>query len=170
MLDFVYQSGNGIVLASSNIKVHSVSADSMYDTAVIHKELKERSITPYIRRTKIADKTKVEYKRNAFVYNHDSDVYICPSNKELLFRCLQRYESGIFKEYRANPKTCKDCPGRIKCLAPSQTSRKIQVNIFQDIVDGHHTADGSTPPITTPLKIAKSGVRVLLPCKNQGIT
>jgi len=30
-----------------------------------------------------------------------------------------------------------------KCLAPSQSSRKIQVNIFQGIVDKHHEVDGS---------------------------
>ena len=132
-------------LGAFDVEVQTVSADSMYDTATIHKELKERGIIPYIRKTKTADRTKVDYKRSDFKYNHDDDTYICPWSKTLPFRCLQRYESGIFKEYRANPKTCKDCPGRSKCLAPSQASRKLQVNIFQNIVDEHHFADGSAP-------------------------
>jgi transposase len=128
-------------LGAFDVQVQTVSADSSYDTAIIHKGLKERSITPYIRRTKIADRTKVEYKRDDFKYNHENDTFICPMGSILPLRCLQRYESGIFKEYRAGSKTCKDCPNRLKCLSPSQTSRKLQVNIFQGIVDEHHLAD-----------------------------
>ena len=130
-------------LLTSSIEVDSVSADSMYDSAIIHKNLHEQGITPYMPKRNTADKSKTELKRDDFEYNHKTNEFVCPNGKSLIFRCLQRYETGTFKEYRAYAKDCKHCSYRSKCLAPSQTSRKIQVNIFQNIVDKHHQTDGS---------------------------
>lgn len=130
-------------LDASGIKVETVCTDSGYDTTLIHKELEEREITAYMPEKEIADNSKTEYKRKDFIYDRTEDNFICPHGTPLNLRCLQRYESGIYREYRANTKTCKNCPNREKCLAPSQKSRKIQVNIFQDIVDKHHASDGA---------------------------
>ena len=131
------------ILADSNIGVEAVAADSAYDNAIIHKELAERKVTVFMPKKKVAQSSKTEYKKDDFVYSQEQDKFICPTGAALPLRNLQRNETGIFKEYRATSKTCKHCPNRDKCLAPSQTSRKIQVNIFQDIVDKHHLADGS---------------------------
>jgi len=130
-------------LNALNIEVEAVCADSAYDTALIHKEMETREITIYTPKKEKADNTKVEYKRDVFTYNREDDVFICPNGEILKLRCLQRHEYGVFREYRADTKTCKQCPNRDKCLAPSQKSRKIQVNIFQNIVDKHHMTDGS---------------------------
>jgi len=125
------------------IKVESVCADAAYDTALIHKEMDEREITIYTPKKETSDNSKTEYKREDFAYNLEKDEFICPDGKSLTLRGLQRSESGVFREYRADTKNCKYCPNREKCLAPSQKSRKIQVNIFQYIVDKHHEADDS---------------------------
>jgi Uma2 family endonuclease len=125
------------------IKVESVCADAAYDTAIIHKEMEEREITIYTPEKETSDNSKTEYKHEDFAYNQEKDEFICPDGKSLTLRCLQRGESGITREYRADTKTCRYCPNREKCLAPSQKSRKIQVNIFQHIVDKHHESDGS---------------------------
>jgi len=130
-------------LNDMNIEVEAVCADSAYDTALIHKEMDTRDITIYTPEKETSGSTKVEYKREYFNYNKEIDVFTCPNGEALTLRCLQRSESGVFREYRSDPKTCKHCPDCEKCLAPSQKSRKIQVNIFQDIVDKHHEADGS---------------------------
>ena len=130
-------------LSAMDIEVEAVCADSAYDTAIIHKEMEEREITIYTPEKETCDNTKAEYKRDDFAYNQETDDFICPNGEVLTLRCLQRTESGVFREYRADPKVCAQCPSRDKCLAPSQNSRKIQVNIFQHIVDEHHLADGS---------------------------
>jgi transposase len=130
-------------LDEMDIKVDTVSADSAYDTAVIHKKLEERELKSFMPKKETSDTSKVEYKRGDFTYNQETDEYQCPNGGSLTLRCLQRYESGIFREYRADVKICKVCPHGDKCLAPSQKSRKLQVNIFQEIVDKHHAEDGS---------------------------
>ena len=130
-------------LNALDIKVDAVCADAAYDNSIIHKEMVERRIAIYTPEKETSDNTKVEYKREEFAYNQETDEFTCPMGEVLKLRCLQRSESGIFREYRADTKICAQCPNRDKCLAPSQTSRKIQVNIFQHIVDRHHYADSS---------------------------
>lgn len=131
-------------LAEMDIKIEAVSADSSYDTALIHKELDNRGIAVYMPKKETADNSKAMFKKNDFTYNSDTDTFTCPAGETLFLRCLQRYETGVFREYRATAKTCNYCPHREKCLAPSQKSRKVQVNIFQDIIDKHHKSDGGS--------------------------
>ncbi len=130
-------------LEKLDIEVKAVSADSAYDTAIIHKELEERHLKAYMPEKETSDNSKAEHKRDDFSYNQDADVFICPCGQTLTLKKFQRLESGVYREYRANPRDCKLCQLRHKCLAPSQRCRKIQVNIFQHIVDKHHAADGS---------------------------
>ena len=138
-------------LNAFNIEVEAVCADSAYDTAIIHKEMETREITIYTPEKETSDSTKAEYKRDDFSYKQDTDEFVCPNGERLELRCLQRTESGVFREYRADTKICSQCPDREKCLAPSQISRKIQVNIFQHIVDKHHLAD-NTPEFEAAMR------------------
>ena len=126
-----------------NIEVKAVSADSAYDTVLIHKKLEERELTVFVPKKETSDNSKTEYKRDDFSYNPKTDAFTCPGGNMLTLRTLQRTETGVYREYRADTKDCNICPHRDKCLAPSQNCRKIQVNIFQHNVDKHHTADGS---------------------------
>jgi transposase len=130
-------------LGALNIEVDAVCADSAYDTAIIHKEMETRKIAIYTPEKETSDSTKVEYKRDAFIYNQETDEFTCPMGEVLILRTLQRTETGVYREYRSDSKICRQCPNREKCLSPSQKSRKIQVNIFQHIVDRHHYADSS---------------------------
>jgi len=138
-------------LEEMNIHVEAVGADCAYDTIMIHKELEDRAVKVYMPKKETSDNSKAEFKRSDFTYDQDKDEFTCPAGRVLSLRCLQRTEYGVHREYRANTKECKNCPMREKCLAPSQTSRKIQVNIFQHIVDKHHEADG-TPEYHEALK------------------
>jgi len=130
-------------LGGFGINVEAVCVDSAYDTALIHKEIEERKLTIYTPKKDTSDNSKTEYKRNDFAYDSQTDEFICPHGEKLSLRTLQRSESGVYREYRADTKSCKVCPHRSKCLAPSQNTRKIQINIFQHIMDEHHENDGS---------------------------
>ena len=130
-------------LEDMGIEVEAVSSDAAYDNAAIHKELEERELAVYIAKTDSGESGKAEYKRGDFAYNRDTDSFVCPAGQTLTLHGTQRLENGVYREYRANPKDCKNCPHRVKCLAPSRKSRRIYVHIFQDIVDKHHQADGS---------------------------
>jgi IS5 family transposase len=130
-------------LEEMNIEVEAVCADSAYDTALIHKKLEERELAVFVPEKETSDSSKTEYKRDDFSYDKENDEFTCPCGNTLTLRNLQRTETGVYREYRSDTKNCKVCPNRDKCLAPSQKSRKIQVNIFQHIVDKHHAKDGS---------------------------
>jgi transposase len=130
-------------LKKMDVHVEAVSGDSAYDTAAIHKKLDELELAVYLPQTETGGSSKAEYRREHFAYHQDTDSFTCPAGQTLTLRGTQRLESGVFREYRASPKDCKNCPHRSKCLAPSQKSRKIQVHIFQDIVDRHRQANGT---------------------------
>ena len=141
---YAEQIGQSIeTLKEMGIETQAVCADSAYDTALIHKTLEAHEVSVYMPQKEVCDNSKAEFKRNDFIYDPEKDEFTCPAGQTLILKCLQRSESGVFREYRAQAKTCKNCPLQEKCLAPSQKSRKIQVNIFQDIVDKHREADGS---------------------------
>jgi transposase len=125
------------------LNIESVAVDSGYDTSLIHKELEEHNITIFTPEKATSDTSKAEFGRGDFSYNETDDTFTCPNEKTLKLRQLQRNESTMTREYRANPKDCKDCPHREKCLAPSQKCRRIQVNIFEEVVKKHHAQDGS---------------------------
>jgi len=125
-----------------NIDIETVAVDSGYDTSLIHKELEERGITIFTPEKDTSDTSKTEFGREYFSYLEGSDIFICPNGTKLKLNRLQRNESTITREYKADIKDCKTCPYREKCLAPSQTSRRIQVNIFEAIVKEHHAQDG----------------------------
>jgi len=125
------------------IDIEAVAVDSAYDTSLIHKELDELKITIYTPKKNVSDTSKTEFKREDFSYNEVEDTFTCPNGKTLKLNRLQRNESTVTYEYKANTKDCLICSYREKCLAPSQKCRKLQVNIFEEIVKRHHHNDGS---------------------------
>jgi len=130
-------------LDAMDIEAQAVSTDAAYDTAAIHKELEDRELAVYIAKTDSGDSSKTEYKRDDFTYNRETDDFTCPAGQTLPLRGTQRLENGIYRQYRSSREDCRNCSHSSKCLAPSQKSRRINVHIFQDIVDKHHQTDGS---------------------------
>ena len=125
------------------LNIEAVAVDSGYDTSLIHKELEERGIAIFTPGKAVADNSKTEFRRDDFLYNEADDTFTCPNGALLKLKQLQRNESTVTREYRTVPRDCKGCPHSDKCLAPSQNCRKIQVNIFEEIVQKHHARDGS---------------------------
>ena len=125
------------------VDIKSVAVDSAYDNSLIHKGLNECGITIFTPKKAISDTSKTDFGRTDFSYNEAKDMFVCPNGKTLVLRRLQRNESSVTREYKANTKDCKTCPYREKCLTPSQSCRRIQVNIFEEIVRKHHENDGS---------------------------
>jgi transposase len=125
------------------IDIAAAAVDSAYDTSLIHKEMEEREITIFTPEKSAADTSKTEFKRENFSYDETEDTFACPNGKVLKLNRLQRNESTVTREYKANTQDCNGCPHREKCLAPSQKCRRIQVNIFEEIVKRHHKNDGS---------------------------
>ena len=118
-------------------------ADSAYDVSLVHQELSEKGIHLITPVNNEMPRYKASLQKTDFTYREEEDVFICPQGKRLPVRRLQRSESNISREYRANRKDCKNCPIRDKCLSASQLCRRIQVNIFERAVRESHKGDGT---------------------------
>jgi transposase len=134
-----------------NMKIEAVAVDSGYDTSLIHKELDECGITIFTPEKAVSGTSKAEFGRAEFTYDGATDRFICPNGEALPLARLQRNESTITREYRAATRVCGNCPFREKCLSPSQKYRRIQVNIFEEVVKKHHAID-SLPECREALK------------------
>jgi len=134
------------------LEIEAVGVDSAYDVSLVHQELSEKGIQLIAPINNETPKYKAELEKSDFTYSKDEDTFICPQDKLLPLRRLQRSESNISREYRTDPKDCKNCPIKDKCLSASQTYRRIQVNIFEDAVKRNHAGDG-TPEHREILKL-----------------
>ena len=125
------------------LNIEAVAVDSGYDTSLVHRELDEDGIMIFTPKKNTGGTSKIKFERTDFSYDEAKDQFICPNGASLNLQRLQRNDSSVTREYRANTKDCKTCLYREKCLAPSQKCRRIQVNIFEGVVKQHHAQDGS---------------------------
>ena len=63
--------------------------------------------------------------------------------KKLPLHRLNRTTNTVTKEYRCPKTVCKDCPFHSRCIGEKGTDKRIQVNIFEEVVKKNHEKDGS---------------------------
>jgi len=69
-------------------------------------------------------KSKGKFTRDAFIYQPDTDTYLCPNHQHLTRGTATQHKNGKLNQvYQANSKMCKACPLRSECL-PEQTPFK----------------------------------------------
>jgi len=123
--------------------IEAVGVDSAYDIGLVHQELAEQNIEIYTPPNTERPRYKSEFTKQDFQYDEEIDQFICPAGYRLSVQRIQRGDCTISREYKAKRSDCKGCPLQEKCLAPSQTSRRIQVNIFEEAVRRNHEKDGT---------------------------
>lgn len=121
------------------IPLRAAAADSAYDFPLAHRELEKLGIDFFVRPQPAHDRTKVEFKRDAFTYDAAKDAYICPNGNVLRPKGLYRSGSGLFWEYWADKKDCGSCPLREKCLSAEDKrgARKLLDSYFKPSVQRH---------------------------------
>ena len=126
------------------IPLQAAAADSAYDLPLAHRVLEELGIDFFVVPQPAHDRTKAELKRDAFIYNEQRDVYLCPNGKELRRKRLYRSDSGLFWEYWADRRECACCPLRGKCLSEADKAgaRKLQDSYFKPSVQRHFSRRG----------------------------
>lgn len=119
--------------------IQAATADAAYDFPLAHRVLEEQGISFYVRPQPSADSTKAEFKRDAFSYDAEKDVYHCPNGKELRVKGLYRSASGVYWEYWADRGDCQSCPSREKCLSENDKrgARKLLDTYFRPTVRRH---------------------------------
>ena len=121
------------------VPIQAAAADSAYDFPLAHRVLEELGIDFFVRPQLVHDRTKVEFKRDAFTYDASQDVYLCPTENILRPKGLYRSDSGLFWEYWADKKDCGSCPLREKCLSAEDKrgARKLLDSYFKPSVQRH---------------------------------
>lgn len=121
------------------LPIQAATADAAYDFPLAHRVLEEQGITFYVRPQPSADRTKAEFKRDAFSYDEEKDIYHCPNGKELRVRGLYRSASGVYWEYWADRGDCQSCPFREKCLSENdkRSVRRLLDTYFRPTVRRH---------------------------------
>lgn len=66
-----------------------------------------------------------------------------PGKKELPLHRLNRTTNTVTKEYRCAKTVCKGCPFHSRCIGEKGTYKRIQVNIFEEVIKKNHEKDGS---------------------------
>ena len=118
------------------IPVQAATADAAYDFPLAHQVLHEQGIAFYVRPQPFADRTKADFKRDAFSYDEDRDCYRCPNGKTLQVKGLYRSASGVYWEYWADRQDCARCPLRAQCLSEQdkRRARKLLDTYFRPAV------------------------------------
>jgi len=81
------------------------------------------------------------FSDDRFIYDKDSDTYICPASKGLKPRTFQRRRQSI--EYAASKKDCGVCVLRTECTR-SKTVRTVKRHLRQEELDYMRALAGST--------------------------
>lgn len=125
------------------LDIKAAGADSAYGTSLICRAMEDMDIRLYTPGATGGVHYKVEFTREAFVYDEHRDCFTCPVGKELTLRSLEREHFNICRTYRADRKDCRCCPMLSRCVSDSQRSRTIRGNIFEDAVKRQREADGT---------------------------
>lgn len=125
------------------LDIKAAGADSAYGTSLICRTLEDMGISLYTPGTTGGVNYKTEFTREDFKYQKETDCFICPAGKYLMLRSLEREEFNICRVYRAERKDCKSCPMFSRCVSPSQKSRTVRVNIFEEAASRCHAKRGT---------------------------
>lgn len=125
------------------LKIQEACADSGYDTNLINQQLSERDIDFYTPERTEQKRGTTEFQRKDFQYDEEKDVFICPGKKELPLHRLNRTTNTVTKEYRCPKAMCKECPLHSRCIGEKGTDKRIQINIFEEVVKKNHEKDGT---------------------------
>ena len=108
-----------------------VAVDSGYKTPWIMKQVFDSGrlpATPYKR-----PMTKVGFfKKYEYVYDEYYDCVICPNNQVLKYTTTNR--EG-YKEFKSDPKICKDCPMRKQCTESKNCVKVVTMHVWEDYLD-----------------------------------
>ena len=112
-------------------EVQGVSVDAGYKTPWIMKQIFDSGklpCTPYKRpMTK-----KGFFKKYEYVYDEYYDCIICPENQVLKYTTTNR--EG-YREYKSDPKICKDCPSRAQCTESKNHQKVVTLHVWNDYLE-----------------------------------
>lgn len=113
-------------LNSLGLKIEEVSADKGYCSGKNLRAFEQREIKAFIPTKEYANRNgKINNKE--FVYNEQSNLYVCPNGKELTFYSYEKKKER--NRYRAKEEDCLGCPMKQLCC-PNAKRRSVSRTIY----------------------------------------
>ena len=115
-------------------------ADSGYYESEQIKRCEDCNITTYVA---IPDKSKKvraqgRYTRDAFYYDKEADIYLCPQGEKLTRVGVPRkIQNKVQLFYTSKKSICKQCTVRKDCLAENSTARQIGRWEYEEVAERH---------------------------------
>lgn len=106
-------------------QVKTVVADKGYGVIENYKYLKDIKALPCIPHQTHSKEGRFSHRD--FRYDKTNDRYICPAG-QLLNRLGPRQDDRKVTQYRCNPKTCRQCHLRDKCMTAETAGRSLRRN------------------------------------------
>jgi len=123
-LDTVDVTQQNLIEANATM-INKMGGDRGYDTVKVHIGLKIREIQGYIAERKHKS-TARGLSRERFIYDPNRDLFICPNNKELIYKRTAKKREGVYQRvYNSFAKDCKHCKLKDKCLGNIKGKRKV---------------------------------------------
>ena len=124
--------------AQQPVQVKNIIADSIFGTEQNYEILEDNKIGNYMKFPQFHSEQKKKNRENPFlktnfIYINESDHFICPNNKKVVFKCITKqinkktgYESTI-REYQCED--CDQCPYYQQCCKSQKGgNRTISIN------------------------------------------
>ena len=136
-------------------ETEAVCADAGYDNSEVYDAMLKRGIRTYIPKKRKPNNTPSYtegFEPEAFTYDSEEDVYICPQGKILAYSCYNK--NGHKKRYLAAKKDCNNCPCRQQCIGSSKNSRMVERMLHEESRQ-EQAKNRNTPEYFAALRLRK---------------
>ena len=113
------------------IPVQTATADAAYDFSLAHRVLDDMGVSFFVRPQARPNYSQVTLQPDAFHYDKEDDIYICPNGKILRLTFLLRGPSGLSLQYCPDKQDCLACPMREACMTGKQRVRMVGHSYFR---------------------------------------
>jgi len=143
--------------ANTDTDPRTVVADKAYGTIENYSYLHHHDITPCISHKRCRSDEKELFSREQFVYDRQRDCYVCPANKILKRRQLDRFGQGV--RYLIDRSVCEKCQYRRECINSEKYGRSIRRKFGTEYVEWADTclSKGQRRRLTTRRKTKLEG-------------
>lgn len=118
-------------LKEEHEKVRYYVMDAGYKIPAIARQIIEDGKTPVMPYKRPMTK-KGFFKKNDYVYDEYYGCYLCPNHQILKYSTTNR--EG-YREYKSDPKQCKDCPYRSQCTESTNYTKVVTRHVWESYME-----------------------------------
>ena len=112
-------------------EMQATAVDAGYKTPAIMKQIIDSGKVPCVPYKRPMTKDGF-FKKYDFVYDEYFDCVLCPNNQELSYSTTNR---DGYREYKSDPRICKDCPMRSKCTESKACQKTVTRHIWESYME-----------------------------------